>query len=675
MNRLAAATSPYLLQHANNPVDWYEWSDEAFDEAKRRNVPVLLSVGYSSCHWCHVMAHESFEDPDTAAMMNDLFVNIKVDREERPDVDAVYMQAVQALTGRGGWPMTVFLTPDRRPFHAGTYFPATDRAGLPSFRRVLAAVAEAWAERQDEIESHADRLVEVVTVNPPASDSGPDDRLFRSTFDALTAAFDPNHGGFGGAPKFPQESTLEFLLRVRGEPWAADAGPMLVTTLHRMADGGIFDQVGGGFARYSVDARWRIPHFEKMLYTNAQLGRLYLWSGLVFADDDLTTTARRTFEYLLRDLRLPVGGFASAEDADSEGREGTFYVFTAEEFRGIVGPDLAPIAEARFGVTDAGNFEGANHLFVASSIGELAAAFQMTEPDVAAGVEAARERLFQARSARVRPGLDDKVLTEWNGLAIRALAEAGAVLAEPTYLDAAEAAARFVLDHLRTENGRLLRSWAAGRASIPGFAGDYAALAVALFTLYATTGNTGWYREAVDLVEALLDLFADPSAGFATTGRDVEAPLHRRRDHYDSPSPSANSLAAEALLLAFRYTGDGRFDEALQSVLRAGTDFAASSAMAAPYLLAVAFTAAREDLEIAIVGPDASDLVGEVWRRFLPGAAVAVDTDGTGADDVPLLEDRFVTGMTAAYVCHGFVCERPVTTSGELGRLLDGEDL
>ncbi|NOY55465.1 MAG: thioredoxin domain-containing protein [Actinobacteria bacterium] len=668
-NLLSNETSPYLLQHADNPVDWYPWGDEAFAAAKAEGKPVLLSVGYSSCHWCHVMAHESFEDPETAALMNKLFVNIKVDREERPDVDAVYMEALQAMSGRGGWPMTVFLTPDRKPFHAGTYFPAVERHGMPSFRRVITAVADAWETRRAELTAQAERLSGFVGQAIPSADELPGEDLLVSSYQALASRFDETEGGFGEAPKFPQEPVLEFLLRVADEPWAPDAKRMVWLTLSKMADGGIHDHVGGGFARYSVDRSWTIPHFEKMLYTNAQLARLYLHSAQVLHEPAFTAVAIRTLDYLLRDLRLPGGAFASAEDADSQGSEGTFYVWDAGEFADAVGDELAPLATTFFGVTEDGNFEGSNHLHVTRPLGQLASQLNIDLVTADAMIDTARRRLLSRRSERVRPGLDDKVVTAWNGLAIRSFAEAGAVLGEPRLLDAARDAATFLLSEVTRADGRLLRSWGKGRASVPAFADDYAATALGLFTLYQATGEVSWYTEAMRLVEGMVDLFADPAGGFFTTGADVEAPLARTRDHFDSPSPSANALAAEALLLASSYTGDAEFAAYSERALRAGATLAITSPSGAGHLLSVLHTTLSKPQEVAIVGPDAQELSSVVWERFRPGVALAVDRDGSATNIVPLLEGR-ATDSTLAYVCRDFHCALPVSDPEALRRLL-----
>ncbi len=661
-NRLGEASSPYLRQHASNPVDWYQWGDEAFAAARSRQVPVLLSVGYASCHWCHVMAHESFEDQATAAEMNRAFVNVKVDREERPDVDAVYMEAVQALTGRGGWPMTVFLTPDGEPFHAGTYFPPEDRHGMPSFRRVLTAVEEAWKERRSEVVSQAGELTRAIGRRVPPADEAPGLATLQAAYEAIASSFDPTYGGFGAAPKFPQQPVLEFLLRVLRLPWAGGAAYMLGSTLDAMARGGIHDQIGGGFARYSVDSAWLVPHFEKMLYDNAQLARLYLWAWRELGEDAYRSVAVSTLEYMLRDLGQPDGGFWSGEDADSEGEEGRFYVFTADEMREAVGEDDFEPASLFFGVTAEGNFEGSNVLHQARTIDEVTAATGATAEEVEAALTRTRDRLATARSTRVRPGLDDKVVTSWNGLALRALAEAGAVLEEPRYLDAARRTARFLLDRLHRADGRLLRSWsphAPQGDGVAGFLEDHAALAVGLVALYQATGETEWHAAARRTVDAMLDLF--DYGTLRRVGRDAEQLVADPQDLFDNPLPSGNSLAAEALLQLSLSTGEQRYREAAEAALRAGAGIAARYPTAVGHLLAVAASVETGLKEVAVVGPEAESLVRVVWERFRPGVLLASSADGNGTDEVPLLADRWRPGETLAYVCEGFVCQAPVS--------------
>ena len=658
-NRLSQSTSPYLRQHADNPVDWYEWSDEAFDAARRRDVPVLLSIGYAACHWCHVMAHESFEDPATARLMNEGFVNIKVDREERPDVDAVYMNATQALTGRGGWPMTVFLDLERRPFYAGTYFPNQPRQGMPSFPQLLGAISEAWTQRRGELAEQAQRLTEAISRPIPTGDDPPGEPELHAAYRSLEQLFDPVHGGLGGAPKFPQQPAVEFLLRITGREWAPKAGAMVRQTLERMAAGGIHDHLGGGFARYSVDAEWLVPHFEKMLYDNAQLAHLYLRAGQVFDSEWFTDVALRTLDYLARDLSNEAGGFMSAEDADSEGAEGTFYVWSEAEVREVLG-EAADFAVARYGVTPEGNFEGANILHHARLLSEVA---ETEGIDLAAARHLdteVRQRLFQARAVRVRPGLDHKVVAAWNGLAIRAFAEAGAVLERPDLVTRATRGAEFVLQHLTDADGRLLRVWAEGEAKIPAFVEDYSAMALACFTLYEATGEPRWFEEAERLTRSIPALFAAEDGGFYTSGSDAEQLLVRQKDLMDNPSPSGNSMAADALLRLAAYTGEENLVAEAEGAMRAAALVVERSPSAAGHMLSVVDFDVSGAVEVAITGSDADQLARVVWERYRPNLVLAVDRTGEGAASVPLLAERHTPGRTLAYVCEDFVCQRPV---------------
>ena len=644
-NRLGSATSPYLLQHKDNPVDWWEWGEEAFASARDRDVPVLVSVGYAACHWCHVMAHESFENEQIAALMNELFVNVKVDREERPDVDSIYMEAVQAMTGHGGWPMTVWIDHDGRPFYAGTYFPKLAHHGMPSFQQVIEAVSSAWRARRNEVLDQADRLTQAINREIPHGDVPEEDGL-ASAYRAIEAAFDHRHGGFGSAPKFPQQPVLEFLLRARGKTWAPLAEGMLAKTLEAMAAGGIHDHLGGGFARYSVDDRWLVPHFEKMLYDNAQLSRLYLWAGVELDRPDFLDVARSTLHYVLRDLGHPGGGFYSSEDADSEGVEGKFYVWTPRQVRAVLGERADEIIDY-FGITPEGNFEGANILNVVGT-------------ETPADLGRSKRDLFEARAKRVRPGLDDKIVTSWNGLAIRALSEAGAVLAEPELVGAAEESASFILDHLMVE-GTLMRSWRDDEVSVAGFLDDHASLAVALFVLYSATGNTRWHRAATDLA-GRLELFERPDGGFFQTRSDTPALVKRPIDITDNPLPSGNALAAEALLMASLFNGDPALASASERTLEAAGALMARFPTMVGHHLAVALSS-RHTAEVAIVGETWRELATVYWSRYRPGSVLAGAPNGS--DAVPLLAGRGAE-VTSAYVCHGFVCDLPTSDPQEL---------
>ena len=651
-NRLARETSPYLLQHKDNPVDWYPWGEEALSRARSEEKPVLVSIGYSACHWCHVMERESFEDPEVAAAMNDAFVCIKVDREERPDVDAIYMDAVQAMTGHGGWPLNAFLTPEGVPFYAGTYFPPEPRHGMPSWRMVLDGVARAWDQQRDQITDGSDRIV--AHLQATARIEAPEAELGTAALDqavpALRRGYDAENGGWGGAPKFPAASTIEFLLR-RGER------QMALHTLRRMAAGGMYDQVGGGFARYSVDARWIVPHFEKMLYDNALLARAYLHAFQVSGEPFFERVTRETLDWALRELRRPEGGFASALDADSEGVEGKFYVWRPAEVREALGP-LADAAIEHFGMSEAGNFEGAN-------IPVRATADPDRLSEIKAGLLAFRER-------RVRPGLDDKRLTSWNALMISALADAGAVLGEPHYREAAVAAAEFVLRDLRDMRShppRLLRTYNQGRAHLDAYLEDHAFLLEALLTLYEATFDPRWFAEARALADQILDRFADPErGGFFTTAADHETLIARRKQLEDAPIPSGGSAAAFGLLRLARLTGEARYEDAALGQLRLLHTIATQHPNAFGHLLAAIDFALADVREVALVGDDRGPLEQVVRAGFRPHLVLA----GGAPDGVPLLEGREpVGGRAAAYVCERFACLRPVTEPDELRALLD----
>ncbi|HEX6785667.1 MAG TPA: thioredoxin domain-containing protein, partial [Acidimicrobiales bacterium] len=556
MNRLAAETSPYLRQHRENPVDWYAWGPEAFARAAEEDRPVLLSVGYAACHWCHVMAHECFEDVEVATAMNGLFVNIKVDREERPDVDAVYMDAVQALTGRGGWPMTVFLTPDGRPFYGGTYFPK------PAFLQLLAAIDDAWRTRREQVDESAGQLVESLgrTSRLEAAPEPPGVAHLNTALQQLVSSFDQRWGGFGQAPKFPQTMNLELVLRASLAGAGEGALQVVTTTLDAMASGGIYDHLGGGFARYSVDERWLVPHFEKMLYDQALLVPLYLHAWQVTGEARYRQVVEETVGYVLGDLRHPEGGFYSSEDADSEGEEGRFYLWTPAEVEAAVGPELASGALEWYGVTAAGNFEGRT-ILTRPVRGDLE-----RPPEI----ERARALLFAARADRVRPGLDDKVLTEWNALMLAAVAEAGAALGRPDWLDAARANADLLLTRLRRPDGRWQRSWQAdGGARHDALAGDHAALVEAFVALAQATGEARWIDEARAVADTMLDHFWDvDNGGLFTTADDAEALIVRQKDLLDNATPSANSMAATGLLRLAALTGEQRYRHQCEQILQ-----------------------------------------------------------------------------------------------------------
>jgi uncharacterized protein len=659
-NRLARSTSPYLQQHADNPVDWYEWGDEAFEAARERDVPILLSVGYSACHWCHVMAHESFEDPTTAQLMNDRFVNVKVDREERPDVDAVYMDAVTAMTGHGGWPMTVFLDPDGRPFYAGTYFPPHAGHGLPGFSDVLVAVSDVWHDRRADVveqaESVVSRLERLRDDAQLAGSRPPDAEDFAAATQTLARQYDWANGGFGGAPKFPPSMVCEFLLREHARSGDPDALLMVEATLRAMALGGMYDQLGGGFARYAMDARWVVPHFEKMLYDNALLARVYAHYWRTTGKGLSRRIALESADFMVGELRTSEGGFAAALDADSDGSEGTYYVWTPAQLREVLGPDDAAWAAEVFGVTETGTFEaGASTLQLRGDV-----------PD-ADRFAAIRRALRIAREDRVRPARDDKVVSAWNGLAIAALAEIGALFDRPDLVSAAVDAARLLVD-VHVVDGRLRR---ASRDGIPGSAAgvleDYGNTAEGLITLYSITGDPQWLDAATDLLDVVLAQFAVGSGGFFDTAHDAEPLVRRPRDATDSATPSGQSAATGALLSAAALTGSDRYRDAVRDSLTATAGLAVNAPRFAGWTLAVAQAYLAGPVEIAVVGPDddlRAALRATALQATTPGTVVAV---GDPDSPVPLLAGRRVRdGRAAAYVCRQFVCQAPTSSVAEL---------
>jgi uncharacterized protein YyaL (SSP411 family) len=648
-NRLANETSPYLLQHKDNPVDWYPWGEEALARAREEDKPILLSIGYSACHWCHVMERESFEDPETAAVMNAHFVCIKLDREERPDIDAIYMEACQAMTGAGGWPLNVFLTPEQVPFYAGTYFPPDSRGGMPAWRAVLEAVADAWEKRRDEIRAGGDRIAQRLRGGALLAPSKEplDPRVLGEAVAGLRSQYDRAHGGFGGAPKFPPASALEFLLR-RGET------EMTAHTLRAMASGGMYDQVGGGFSRYSVDPYWLVPHFEKMLYDNALLARAYMHGWQVTGEPLFRRVCEETLDWALREMRAAEGGFYSALDADSEGVEGKFYVWGVGEMHdALAGEPDAEEAIAWFGATDRGNFEGRN--------------IPVRGPGSPERLDDWRTRLYRARAQRVWPGLDDKRLTSWNALMISALADAGAVLERADYLDAAKACADFLLRELRDEEGRLLRSWKDGQAKLNAYLEDHAFLLEALLSLYEATFEPRWFVEARRLADTMIARFADEeNGGFFETSSDHERLVARRKDLEDHPIPSGNASAAYGLLRLAALTGEHEYEARAVSTLRLLHEIAPKHPQAFGHLLQALDFHLSPVKEVALVGDDVRPLERVVRGAFRPHIVLA-----GGADGVPLLEGRSpVDGRPAAYVCERFACKAPVTEPAELERLL-----
>jgi uncharacterized protein YyaL (SSP411 family) len=676
-NRLIDETSPYLLQHAHNPVDWYAWGEEALARARAEDRPILLSIGYSACHWCHVMERESFENPEIAAMMNALFVNIKVDREERPDLDGIYMQAVQAMTGHGGWPMTVFLTPEGVPFYGGTYFPPEDRGQHPGFPRVLYGVAEAYRDRRGEVDRNAAQLRQMLQRKIVPQQQGPltPDLLDRAVQGVLSS-LDWAEGGFGGAPKFPQPMSLELLLRGYARTGAKQALDAVELTLDKMAAGGIYDQLGGGFHRYAVDRIWLVPHFEKMLYDNAQLARAYLQAYLVTGKPRYRQVVEETLEYVRREMTHPEGGFYSTQDADSEGEEGKFFVWTVDEVDRLLGPEDGPLFRAYFDVTPGGNFEHKNILHTTEPLEQVAERLGVTPERLHEAVERGRPILHAAREQRVHPGRDEKVLTAWNGMMLRAFAEAGAALERDEWLATATSNAEFVLRDL-WQDGRLLRTWKDGRAKLNGYLEDYANYADGLVALYEATFDPRWLNAARAIADVILDKFADQeSGGFYDTASDHEQLVTRPKDVFDNATPAGSSVAADVLSRLALLTDDAHYREAVEGVMTVlGTVASEHPTSFARLLCAADFTIGRPR-EIAIVGPADSDetraLRRAVFGRFLPNRVVA-GASGTGYPArIPLLQDRPLRdGKPTAYVCEGYVCQAPVTTPEALTAQLD----
>jgi uncharacterized protein YyaL (SSP411 family) len=705
-NRLAHETSPYLLQHKDNPVDWYAWGDEAFAAAREADKPILLSVGYSACHWCHVMAHESFEDAAIAAQMNQLFVNIKVDREERPDVDNIYMQAVQSLTGRGGWPMTVFLTPDGTPFYGGTYFPPADRQGMPGFPRLLNAVAEAYQTKRQEVVDAGAQLVQAIAA-PERLQSGDTlltPQLLDEAAESMLRAHDDDFGGFGSAPKFPQAMTLDFLMRwhrrskpalskVEGSPSALEA---IHKTLRAMAQGGMYDQVGGGFHRYATDAVWLVPHFEKMLYDNALLARLYLDAWKLTGEPFYRRVTQETLDYVLREMADASGGFYSTQDADSEGEEGKFFLWTPAELEAVLGQDAALVG-AYFGVTQGGNFEGTNILHVRKPPERFLADLTKDDPgDPLSQWERVRERgynasdnteafeaflndakskLYAARETRIHPARDEKVLTAWNGLMLRAFAEAALAFDSAPYRDAAVANADFLLSAMRP-NHRLLRTWKEGVARLNGYLEDYAALIDGLIATHAATFESRYLSAAIELADEMIDLFWDDAVqGFFDTGRDHETLITRPRDFFDNATPSGTSLAVDVLLKLALLTDNADYERRATTCLRTLAPYIENAPTAFGRLLAALDFHLSTPQELALVLPadaTAGPLLDTVRARYAPNLLIVGGPFGQPDNPTPLLDDReALGGQPTAYLCERYVCQAPTTDPAELKTQLE----
>ena len=682
-NRLAGESSPYLLQHQNNPVDWYPWGSEALERSRREEKPIFLSIGYSACHWCHVMEHESFEDAEIARYLNQHFVCIKVDREERPDLDHIYMTAVQLLTGRGGWPMSVFLTPSLKPFYGGTYWPPRESRGMAGFLQVLSAVVDAWTKRRAQVEEQSHTITKHISevTEREASQEGLRDDLLNQAAAALERAFDFTYGGFGSAPKFPHPMDLDLILRVWSRVPRSGLLRMVELNLQKMAQGGIYDHLGGGFARYSVDERWLVPHFEKMLYDNALLVPLYLDAWLITGNPVYAQVVRETCNYVLTTLTDSAGGFHSTEDADSEGEEGKFYVWTPAEIRHVLGNEAGTRFCEVYDVTSHGNFEGHNILNLPQTIPLAAARLEMKPEALALELADSRAKLLAARNRRVRPGKDDKVLVNWNGLMIHALARAGAALIEPRYLAAAKKAADFLLTKMRRPDGRLLHSYRQGKAKFDAYLDDYACLANGLVSLYEATCEERWIDEGVALCDTLLAHFQDRAAGgFFFTADDHEELIARHKDLHDASVPSGNGMAATALIRMARLLGSNEYLEAARQTLEAGLGLMEQSPIAAGQLLIALDLYLGPTPELAVVGDPEDELtksvLGNIQRRYWPRRALACRADGCVPRSSAWLDPFFDAkttpkGEVSLYVCQNFSCQAPIVGTAAIGTRLD----
>ncbi|MCY3778943.1 MAG: thioredoxin domain-containing protein [Chloroflexi bacterium] len=686
MNRLKDESSPYLLQHADNPVDWHPWGEDAFSIAREQDKPILLSVGYSACHWCHVMAHESFEDDATAQMMNALFVNVKVDREERPDVDDIYMAAVQAIAGQGGWPMTVFLLPDGRPFYGGTYYPKESHYGRPSFTQLMAAIHDAYRSKRDQLEAQADNLHQMlkrdVLAIGRADDSGLTTELLDEAASKLLSSIDRVNGGFGTQPKFPNPISLEFLLRHYDRTGDGATLQLIGLTLRKMANGGIYDQIGGGFARYSVDAHWLVPHFEKMLYDNAQLSRLYLHAWQATGEDFYRAVAEDIYDYILREMTAPDGGFYSATDADSEGVEGKFFIWTIEEVAEALEPiqkDLPralEIAIEVFGLMPGGNFEESNILHRPRPLAETADNLGLTLEQLNGAMAQIKDRLYAVRTQRVPPELDDKILTSWNGLMLASLAEAARVLKREDYLDAARRAGEFVLHHMTANDGRLYRTYKDGRSKLNAYLEDYANLIDAMLELYQSTFDQRWFAMARTLAGFVLEHFKSGDGGFYDTSDDHEALIVRPRNLQDNVTPSGNGMMARQLLRLTAYTGGAAYDGAARDILRKLSDAMREYPQAFAESLNAADMLIRGIDEVAVIGDldsaTAAEIINVLRAPYRPNLIAAWAADDVNEhESIPLLSYRRTQeGQVTVYVCRNFACHLPVTSAEETERAL-----
>lgn len=671
-NKLADESSPYLLQHAHNPVDWYPWGEEAFAKAKAEDKPLLISIGYSACHWCHVMEHESFEDEATAKLMNEHFVNIKVDMEERPDVDQIYMTFVQLTTGRGGWPMNVFVTPEKLPFFGGTYFPPDQRHGMPSWRQILISIAEAWRERRVELLNSATEIVgelRRVSIAELSTGAVSADQL-DSAFQSFVRTFDKTNGGFRGAPKFPPSMSLEFLLRYWHRTGDKAALEIVEFTARKMAEGGIYDQLGGGFHRYAVDAIWLVPHFEKMLYDNAQLIRVYVHLYQITGDEFYKRIAIETLEYVKREMLDAAGGFYSSQDADSEGEEGKFFVWTPDEVEAVLGAGDASVFNFFFDVSESGNFEEKNILHTTYTIEAASGALKIGERELRDVLERSKAKLFAEREKRIKPFRDEKVLTAWNGLTLAAFSEAAAVFDDADYLSIAKKNADFLLRELQSD-GRLLRTWKDGRAKLNAYIEDYANLADGLIALYEASGEPRYLHESKRLADLMITEFWDEErGGFFFTSSDHEELIVRNKDFYDNATPSGNSSAADVMLRLTKFYGEEKYERFASTVLRMTAPQIKRHPQGFGRALSAIVFHLSDVKEVAVVGERGNELEREVLKRYRPDVVVALGTGG--GDEFPLLSGRtMVDGKPTVYVCENFVCERPVTTVDDLKKLLE----
>ncbi len=681
-NRLGQATSPYLQQHALNPVDWYPWGPEALETARREDKPIFLSIGYSTCHWCHVMAHECFENPAIAALMNEHFINIKLDREERPDLDETYMNVVQLLTGRGGWPLSVFLTPELKPFYGGTYFPPEDRSGLPGFPRLLVALSQAYGKNQEQIAALSGKLLDQLQVlgEMPGEAAEPSQEEVAQAAQRLLVEVDPQHGGLGGAPKFPRSLELGFLLHYYRFSGQTQALEKIAFTLEKMARGGIYDQLGGGFHRYTVDAAWVVPHFEKMLYDNALLAPLYLAVHQLTGSPLARRIARETLDFVLREMHAPQGGFYAAWDADSEGQEGKYYVWSGAELEKIAGLKAAPLTAAALGVTREGNFEGHNILTRPLSRDDLAARFSLTPAQVGQTLEEGFNRLRQARAGRVPPHRDEKVIVSWNALMISALAQGAQVLGDTRYYGAAARAARFILNEMVKEN-QLFRIWSAGQVGVPGFSEDYACLANALLDLLETDFDPAWLTAAKGLADLLEEKFLDPGDGtYFYVARDQDTPLVRSKSAFDQTIPSGNSMAARVCLRLYRLTEETRYQERALTILRRFQGQARGNPFAFAHLWTAQTLYLAPPLDLTLVGdpkqPRLKEMLQVVYRYFLPERHLLVKDPANCAaleEIIPAARTYGPVGEgPTAYICHDFTCQPPIINPQTLAAKLEG---